>query len=674
MHCPNCKSSLRQSQARTLSFCPTCRFPLELIGGRYQLLKMLDEGGFGIVYPTNDKRAIKFLKPSMFSQHGVYERFQREIEITSQISSMSPHVVTIYGDYGHHEVLGHYYVMEFLNGWSLRERMDDEGQMKRRFVATVFRQLCEVLALIHREGVAHRDLKPENIFLLESAGGQLLVKLLDFGIAKRVNEDPAKALTRGALGSPDYMAPEQCMGRKIGTQVDQYALATLLYQMLTGRHPIFQESMKHESDILARLTELVRKEPLNMQQFRSEISSELQACILKALNKEPEDRYENIQAFAKAALPLLQPDSRSTHQQTLEVLNIHASVEIAPSTWWVGVYDQETQSFSNPCLRLFEGKSQSGRNALFSLLVNPGTRRDFPEVRTKVEEQVGEIRKLSSIFVNHQGSDVAAAAGLILGNLAPRAKAICSQQTWEMILGFDLPKDAFIATDSYPRGFKLPTGQTLMPIKTPYCRAAGAVMLYDPQTRVLFSGDLFSGVHPCTAQNLWADESDWPSLRSWHQKNISSNEALRYSLEAMYREFPEVEIVVPQHGRLLKGQWISYYMEKLADLPVGMDLLRAEALQMNRSWTHVLNRVIRIGQESLGEAALKRLKEDKRLRDSMEWKKKKPVVTRNGRWLVEQAVELLSQEIPEQARQVMQYEVFGACQELELPLPSITNK
>src|SRR5690606_23581297 len=167
------------------------------------------------------------------------------------------------------------------------------------------------------------------------------------------------------------------------------------------------------------------------------------------------------------------------------------SVEIAPNTYWVGKREEKGVFFSNPYLRTFSGvDATSGKTQVFNLLIDPGSSSDFSVVHTKVSSLIGGMDKISALFINHQDPDVGASASIISARYAPKAAILCSEDTWRLIVHQNLPRDRFIPTEKFKTGIRLPTGHRVIPVPSPFCHFRGAVMLYDPETRVLFTGDL----------------------------------------------------------------------------------------------------------------------------------------------------------------------------------------
>ncbi len=242
--------------------------PGSVIDKRYEILESLGEGGFGTVYKARELSldrlvALKFLHDDVRDTKSI-GRFEREGKVLSKLSH--PHIVKFYrfGLVGENVP---YIAMEFVQGRSLRSLLDDTPQLPLQQFLKIAIQICDGLAAAHKEGIIHRDLKPSNIILMEEDN----VKVVDFGVAKIINEDSdqcAKITQTGALiGSVFYMAPEQCLGAKIDHRIDIYALGCILYEMLTGSTPFVADEnmaviLKHLKNEPQSITTLPNAKPV----------------------------------------------------------------------------------------------------------------------------------------------------------------------------------------------------------------------------------------------------------------------------------------------------------------------------------------------------------------------------------------------------------------------------
>jgi tRNA A-37 threonylcarbamoyl transferase component Bud32 len=269
----------------------------------YILDKMIGEGGMGRVYQARHTRiagkrfAIKLLHEEFAQHHEALERFKREAEAAALISS--PYVVGVH-DYGQTPDGRPFLVCDFLEGEELSERLEREGQLPIGDAVRIVRQVCAGLALAHANGVTHRDVKPENVFLTGADDHQTAL-LLDFGISRfREGGGSTKAaLTQAgvALGTPDFMSPEQAKGKPVDHRTDIYGVGVLLYVALTGVMP-FERDTPHQT-LLALLTE----EAPSPRTLVPSIPEHLEMVVQKAMAKEATDRYAWIAELTQALAP-----------------------------------------------------------------------------------------------------------------------------------------------------------------------------------------------------------------------------------------------------------------------------------------------------------------------------------------------------------------------------------
>jgi basic membrane protein A len=263
--------------------------------GRYHLTQQLGEGGMATVYKAFDMRlerdvAVKILRTEQFSPvqlEQVLQRFDREAKSLGKLSHSN--IVSVL-DYGEHESIP-YLVMEYLPGGTLKQRLG--APLPWQEAVRVLLPVARALAYAHQRGIIHRDVKPANILLKES--GEPI--LTDFGIAKLLEAVEGHTLTASGvgIGTPEYMAPEQGMGAKVDARVDIYALGTVFYELVTGRKPYIADTpmavlLKHMTDPLP-----------NPHLFVPDLPDEVEKVLIKAMAKQPDDRYETM-TFLVAAL------------------------------------------------------------------------------------------------------------------------------------------------------------------------------------------------------------------------------------------------------------------------------------------------------------------------------------------------------------------------------------
>jgi serine/threonine-protein kinase len=269
------------------------------LADRYAVERELGRGGMATVYLARDRKhdrevALKVLRPEIAAVLGA-ERFLREIRTTAHLQH--PHILPLH-DSG--EAEGYvFYVMPYVEGESLRDRLERETQLPVDEAVRIARDVASALDYAHRHGVVHRDVKPANILLEE---GQALVA--DFGIALAVSrsERPARITESGvSLGTPHYMSPEQAMGeRDLGPSADVYALGCVTYEMLVGTPPFTGATAQ------AVVAQALTESPHGLTRQRHTIPPHVEAAVLKALEKLPADRFATAAQFAEAlAVPAL---------------------------------------------------------------------------------------------------------------------------------------------------------------------------------------------------------------------------------------------------------------------------------------------------------------------------------------------------------------------------------
>ncbi|MBK8697140.1 MAG: protein kinase [Deltaproteobacteria bacterium] len=273
--------------------------PGDVVGGRYEIVSLLGEGGMGAVFQAKHRVlgrivAIKVLKPDMATSEQFAGRFLQEAKSAAELHHKNIVEISDYGVDGDRP----YMVMEYLQGESLDAYMEREGPLSPARVVAIMEPVLRALAMAHERGIIHRDIKPDNIFLQSDAdGGEPIPKVVDFGIAKRQSNDDSPQLTTAnmALGTPAYMAPEQIMSSKNATgAADQYAVGVTLYEALTGSYPF--EATTINQFIVAKATQDARP----ITELRPDLDPALAATVMRTLARKPEDRFPTIHALREA--------------------------------------------------------------------------------------------------------------------------------------------------------------------------------------------------------------------------------------------------------------------------------------------------------------------------------------------------------------------------------------
>ncbi len=241
-------------------------------------------------------------------------------------------------------------------------------------------------------------------------------------------------------------------------------------------------------------------------------------------------------------------------------------IEITDGTYWVG-HREGTLLERNTYLRVFEAEGKPSIN----LLIDPGPPQDFMEITKKVSQVIGDIRNLHLAFLNHQDPDVVFNASY-LQKSNPAMQVLCSEDTWRLVRFYDLAQDKYKPVERFPgMKAKLSTGHQLQFVPTPFCHFRGATMLYDLQTRILFTGDLFGGLS--YQKNFMADENSWDGIKTFHQIYMPSREALSLAVKNIRALDPPPVALAPQHGGIISGALVEHYLSKLEKLPVGLNLI-----------------------------------------------------------------------------------------------------
>ncbi len=273
-----------------------------VLADRYRVLDIIGKGGMGKVYlaehvAIRKKVAIKVLSQSYCHRPDQVKRFLREAQAASTIEH--DNVIDIF-DYGETDNGSVFFAMELLEGLDLGGVLHEELRIPWARARHIFLQIVRALEAAHAHGVIHRDIKPENCFVIQRGDKVDFVKVLDFGIAKVVDEERKNAHTltqAGALiGTPEYMAPEQVQGGAADPRMDIYSVGCIMYQALTGELPF------EDSTMFGVLTKQVSEDPLPMRTIApdAEIPRVVEAVVFKAMEKNREDRYQTMTELAEA--------------------------------------------------------------------------------------------------------------------------------------------------------------------------------------------------------------------------------------------------------------------------------------------------------------------------------------------------------------------------------------
>jgi len=257
--------------------------PGAVLGGRYEILSMLGEGGMGTVYKARDREldrvvALKVIRPEVASRPEILQRFKQELILARQVTHRN--VIRIY-DLGSAEGM-RFITMELVEGQDLKSLLEQKGKLGTGEAAGIAQQVCLALEAAHSEGVVHRDLKPQNVMIDK----QSKARVMDFGVARSL-EAGGMTQTGALMGTPEYMSPEQVRGEKADGRSDLFALGIILYEMLSGKTPFAAETamgtmFKRTQERAAPLAELDRGAPRGLSDI-----------VSRCLETDPQKRYQS---------------------------------------------------------------------------------------------------------------------------------------------------------------------------------------------------------------------------------------------------------------------------------------------------------------------------------------------------------------------------------------------
>jgi serine/threonine protein kinase/TolA-binding protein len=355
------------------------------IDGRYRVIELIGEGGMGKVYlaehvEIGKRVALKVLHPSYSRMPDLVERFRREARAASKIGH--PNIVDV-TDSGTTADGSVYFVMEYLEGVELGSVIEREGALDVARALKIAGQICRALAAAHRERIIHRDLKPENIYLITRDGTADVVKVLDFGIAKTTEAEAArerKLTSPGmAMGTPEYMSPEQAAGRPADERCDVYALGAIMYEMVTGIPPYSGDNF------MEILTKKATQDPPPPHLVRSELPGAVSELVMAAMARNPTDRpptmealeYELNKCLAGRGVAVAQILGMTTDPHVVATLNPGLSMR---------QYDDATvvsrPQPSSPAVGMQRAGTHSGMSELPSMWSGPAMATGQPALHT----------------------------------------------------------------------------------------------------------------------------------------------------------------------------------------------------------------------------------------------------------------------------------------------------
>ena len=309
--------------------------------GKYQVVRLIGEGGMGAVYEgvhlgIGKKVAIKIMSPELAANLDARARFLREGQLTSRVRH--PHVIDV-TDVGT-EAGRTFLVMELLEGEDLASFIQWRGRLPLEQAADIMLPIAAAVAAAHDEEIIHRDLKPHNIFLSQTRDGATVPKVLDFGISKGPTEAPSAVVsvpvmsplvktTVGLMGTPAYLSPEQIEGaRAVSAASDQYGLGIILYQCVTGR-PAFSS----DDDVTKIFGDILKGMRTPADELRPDLPEGLQRIIDRATSRDPAARFPSVRAMGKELLAFASPKAAMTWASTFSDPDPFAPVTPLARAW-----------------------------------------------------------------------------------------------------------------------------------------------------------------------------------------------------------------------------------------------------------------------------------------------------------------------------------------------------
>jgi eukaryotic-like serine/threonine-protein kinase len=306
--------------------------------GKYQVVRLIGEGGMGAVYEgvhlaIGKKVAIKVLSPELAENLDARARFLREAQLTSRVRH--PHAVDV-TDVGSEAGLP-FLVMEFLEGEDLASFIEWRGRLPLEQAADIMLPVAAAVAAAHDEGIIHRDLKPHNIFLSQTRDGTIVPKVVDFGISKGPTDPEAVAglasvmsprveTTVGLMGTPAFLSPEQIEAQTASAASDQYGLGIILYQCVTGR-PAFSSG----DEVTKLFGDILKGKRTPAGDLRFDLPEGFQYIIDRATRRDPAARFPSVRAMGKALLAFASPKAVLTWARSFDDADVSAVIPALPA-------------------------------------------------------------------------------------------------------------------------------------------------------------------------------------------------------------------------------------------------------------------------------------------------------------------------------------------------------
>lgn len=343
--------------------------------------------------------------------------------------------------------------------------------------------------------------------------------------------------------------------------------------------------------------------------------------------------------------------------------------KVADGCWMVGHRNPESMLQCNTYIRTFR-QFGSARN----VCIDPGSQFDFSVVESNVSKVIGDMSEVHAMTINHQDPDVAGNAPLFC-EAAPHLEMIVSEEVWRLLQHMMLQPGRVRLSHGT---LSTSTQQPFQFVPTPFCHFRGAMALYDPEQRILYSGDLFGGLNQLGRVQLLAEESDWAGIAQFHQIYMPSREVLRYAVRQILNLRPRVEVIAPQHGHIITGELVGLFLERMHELLVGNDLLAEDWDSENRvAYQEVLQRVVDLAIEERGEVnvvgRLNTHATDDDLASQVRLRGRELLLDREGYSSLGKVFLRLTEGEREDFINELRQIVMKSCEEFGLPIPPLAS-
>lgn len=339
---------------------------------------------------------------------------------------------------------------------------------------------------------------------------------------------------------------------------------------------------------------------------------------------------------------------------------------IVDDCWMVGYRNPQSMLQCNTYIRSFT-QFGSTRN----VCIDPGSRFDYDVIKKNSGQLVGDMHEVHAMTINHQDPDVAGNAPYFC-DANRRIEMIVSEEVWRLLQHMML-KPGKVRL-SHGRTRSVSTRQPFQFVPTPFCHFRGAMALFDPEHRILYSGDLFGGLNRLGVVHTLAREEDWTGIAQFHQIYMPSREVLRYAVREILSLRPKVEIIAPQHGHVITGDLVGLFLERMHELLVGSDLLAEEWDTDNLSgYREVLQGLVDVAIQARGEinivARLNAQEIDDDLDHYLQIRQCDVILQREGYTALAKTFARIAEDESEDFVATLRETVVEQCEDFGLPIP-----